>query len=220
MTDPNRRPRLGDLYCCQGGAAVGYQRAGFDVIGVDINPQPRYPYEFHQGDALEFLAEHGHEFDAIHASPPCHDATAMRSLSGLNGTGWMLEATRQALIRTGKPYVLENVPGAEMQPLVVLCGSMFNLGADGRILRRHRWFETTAFMLTPPDDCAGRPIGGVYGTGGGGQMTRGYKFTPESAGRALAIDWMNRYGLSQAIPPAYTEFIGHQLMDQLKECAA
>lgn len=95
------RPRLLDLFCCQGGAARGYADAGFDVVGVDITPQPRYPFEFHQGDALEFLAEHGAEFDAVHASPPCHDHGSLKSLSGLNGTGWLLAATRDALTELG-----------------------------------------------------------------------------------------------------------------------
>jgi DNA (cytosine-5)-methyltransferase 1 len=198
---------------------MGYHQAGWEVVGVDIAPQPRYPFEFHQADALSFLNDHADDFDAVHASPPCHDATALKSLSGLDGTGWLLDATRRALIQEGKPFVLENVPGARMAPLVVLCGSMFNLAADGRILRRHRWFETTAFTLTPPDSCVGRPVGGVYGHGGG-QLGRGFKFATEPAGRAMGIDWMTKAGLSQAIPPAYTEYLGAVLLGQVRPASA
>jgi DNA (cytosine-5)-methyltransferase 1 len=214
------KPRLLDAFCCEGGAGMGYHQAGFEVVGIDVEPQPRYPFEFHQGDAIAYIREHGHEFDAIHASPPCHDKTALKALSGLDGTGWMLGATRKALIATGRPYVLENVPGADMAPLVLLCGSMFGLGAAGRILRRHRWFETSFWMLTPPDQCSGKSIGGVYGTGGGGQMTRGYKFHPAEAAEAMGIDWMSRAGRSQAIPPAFTQFLAAGLVDQIQESAA
>jgi DNA (cytosine-5)-methyltransferase 1 len=210
------RPRLLDLFCCQGGSSMGYHRAGFDVVGLDSVAQPRFPFEFHQGDALDYLAAHGHEFDAIHASPPCHDHSALRGRTGRDhGTGWLLDATRQLLESTGKPYVIENVPGAVMAPRVILCGSMFNLGAAGRVLRRHRYFETSTYVLCPPDQCSGRRIGGVYGTGGAGQMTRGYKFTPTEAAEAMGISWMTTAGLSQAIPPAYTEFIGEALLASL-----
>lgn len=214
-------PRLLDLFCCEGGATRGYQLAGWHVTGVDIIDQPRYcGDQFHQGDALKFLAEHGSDFDAIHASPPCHDHNALRSLSGLDGTGDLLDSTRRAILAAGKPYVLENVPGAPMTPNVVLCGSMFGLRAAGKMLRRHRLFETSAYALTPPDACAGQSIGGVYGTGGGGQMNRGYKFRPDESAEAMGIDWMSTKGRSQALPPAYTEFLGHALMAQLSERAA
>lgn len=213
-------PRLLDLFCCQGGASAGYRQAGWDVTGVDIEPQPRYPFAFVQADALEYLAEHGHEYDAIHASPPCHDHNALKSLSGTDGTGWLLVASRKAIAATGKPYVLENTPGAPMAPQVVLCGSMFNLRAGRRLLRRHRWFETSVYVLTPPDACAGRLVGGAYGTGGGGQQTRGYKFTAAEAIEAMGIDWMTTAGRSQALPPAYTEFLGAALLAQLGERAA
>lgn len=199
------RPRLLDLFCCEGGAARGYQNAGWRVTGVDIEPQPRYcGDEFHQADA-------------IHASPPCHDKTALKSLSGLDGTGWLLGATRTALLALGKPYVLENVPGSDMAPLVLLCGTMFGLRSGDRWLKRHRWFETSAFVLSPPDACRGRLIGGVYGTGGGGQQNRGYRFRPAEAIEAMGIDWMSTKGRSQALPPAYTELLGQALLTQLAE---
>src|SRR4051812_8319935 len=103
--------RLLDLYCGQGGAAVGYRRAGFDdIVGVDLAPQPRYPFPFAQGDALAYLAEHGHEFDAIHASPPCQDHSALRTMrtSTPHDTAWLLAATRDALEAVGRPWVMEN----------------------------------------------------------------------------------------------------------------
>lgn len=216
-----RKPRLLDLFCCEGGATRGYQVAGWHVTGVDTEARPRYcGDEFHQADALAFLAAHGHEFDAIHASPPCHDKTALKSLSGLDGSGWLLGATRAALLPLGKPYVLENVPGSDMAPLVELCGSMFGLRSGKRWLRRHRWFETSAYVLTPPDACRGRLIGGVYGTGGGGQQNRGYRFKPAEAVEAMGIDWMSTKGRSQALPPAYTEFLGQALLAQIERTAA
>src|SRR5215469_3419763 len=111
------RPRLLDRFCGAGGAAMGYHRAGFNVVGVDIKPQPRYAFEFHQGDALdeEFIASLGH-FDAQHASPPCHDHTPLTSVAGTDGTGWMLTAARERLEGGGLPWVIENVEGAPMRP--------------------------------------------------------------------------------------------------------
>lgn len=215
------RPLLLDLYSCQGGAAVGYHRAGFDVVGVDIVRQSRYPFMFIQADALQFLEDLGETFDAIHASPPCQDWSTLKSLQGDHGTGWLLDATRTALVKLDKPWVIENVPGAKMHDPVVLCGSMFGLGAtcrDGeyRQLRRHRQFESYGFDLTAPGRCShdGQAVG-VYGTGGGGQMTRGYKAHTEEAVEALGIDWMDKKGLSQSIPPAYTEYVGGQLIEAL-----
>jgi DNA (cytosine-5)-methyltransferase 1 len=217
--DSNGKLRLIDLFCCQGGAGMGYSRAGFEVVGVDINPQPNYPFEFHQGDALEFLAEYGHEFDAVHASPPCHDHSTLRSLSGLDGSGHLLEATRYAVGISDLPYVIENVMGAPMFDPVILCGSMFNLGAecrDGkyRQLRRHRQFESNFPIEQPKCSHEGQAVG-VYGNGGGGQMTRGYKALTQEARDALGIEWMSRPGLSQSIPPAYTEYVGQVLVEYI-----
>lgn len=210
------RPVLLDLYSCAGGAAAGYHRAGFRVVGVDSEPQPHYPYEFHQGDALEFLAAHGHEFAAVHASCPCQVWSDLASLAGPGHVDWIPQ-TRTALQALGVPWVIENVEGAPLDPTVILCGSMFDLGAacrDGRhrTLRRHRLFESSFPISQPVDRCEGRLIGGVYGDGGGGPMTRGYKFYAAESREAMGIDWMSRPELSQAIPPAYAEHIGHALM--------
>jgi DNA (cytosine-5)-methyltransferase 1 len=196
---------------------MGYSRAGWAVLGVDKVVQPRYPFDFVQGDAIQFVLDHGHKFDAIHASTPCHDFTDLVSRSGPDGTAWMLPAMRQALISTGRPWVMENVPAAPMRADITLCGSMFNLGAGGRMLKRHRIFESNIPLTAPVDRCAehalaGGLFGGVYGDGGGGQQTRGYKFYAAESREAMGIDWMRRPELSQALPPAYTEHIGRQLL--------
>lgn len=209
------RPRLLDLFCCQGGAAKGYHDAGFDVVGVDIAPQPRYPFEFHQGDALEYLAAHWREFDAVHASPPCHDHTSLRSLSGVNDTGWLLPATREALRQLPVPWVIENVPGAPMRPDVILCGEMFGLRTC-----RHRWFELSDPMLAPvfahprhraPTSTKKRRRDFAAGMHISVTGDVGSWVGPE----VMGIDWMTGDGLSQAIPPAYTRVIGAHLLEQL-----
>lgn len=213
------RPRLLDLFCGAGGAALGYHNAGFEVVGVDSKPQPYYPFEFIQADATTFPLD---GFDALHGSPPCKDWNPLVALGGLHGTGWMLQHTIDRFRESGKPWVVENVAGARIPGAFILCGTQFGLGAEGRVLRRHRRFWSNVFIPAPgPCRCAGKPTGGVYGTGGGGQMTRGYKFPVHVGRRAMGIDWMTQDRLSQAIPPAYTEFIGEFLMDHLnREVAA
>jgi DNA (cytosine-5)-methyltransferase 1 len=220
------RPRLLDLYAGAGGSARGYQLAGFHVTGVDIKAQPRYAGDaFHQADALEFLAEHGHEYDAVHASPPCQAYTALRSIRSDREYPDLLAATRAALIAIGLTWVIENVPGSPVHSGTTLCGSMFGLGAhcrDGAFhqLRRHRHFESSILLLASSCSHIGRPVG-VYGNGGGNEG-RGYLpgingFTGNAQERreAMGIDWMNRYELSQAIPPAYTRLIGARLLESL-----
>lgn len=203
---------------------MGYHRAGFEVVGVDIAPQRNYPFEFHQGDALEFVAEHGHRFDAIAASPPCQVHSDLASVAGAGHVD-LIPQTRTALAATGLPYVIENVEGAPLIDPITLCGSMFDLEAGGFLLRRHRGFESNAPIAAPgPCACAGRSIGGVYGDGGGDRQRRrpgsstsrgGYKL-PVGLGRvAMGIDWTTRRELSQAIPPAYTEHLGRQLLAHL-----
>ena len=216
-------PRLLDLFCGAGGAAMGYHRAGFEVVGVDIKPQPHYPFTFVQADALEYVAEHGREFDAIHASPPCQAYSALRSLHPLTHAALVPE-TLAALRATGLPWVVENVPGAPLPDPLILCGSMMGLGAQChdstyRQLRRHRLF-TSSVLIFAPGFCnhVGQPVG-VYGHGGGGQMTRGYKGTRAEYDEALGIDWATKAEMAQAIPPAYTEWIGRQLMAALESAA-
>jgi DNA (cytosine-5)-methyltransferase 1 len=214
------RPMLLDLFCCQGGAAKGYHDAGFDVVGIDIDPQPRYPFEFHQADALEFLTAHGDEFDVWHGSPPCHDHSALAALVGANGTGWLLAATRTAFrkLSRGRPWVIENVPGAAMRRDLTLCGSMFDLRTY-----RHRWFEFSDPMLPPQlqhprhrvltDDHKRRT-----GWEAGLHTTVTGNVTLDIASTALGIDWMDVEGLPQAIPPAYTRVVGAHLLDLLERC--
>jgi DNA (cytosine-5)-methyltransferase 1 len=209
-------PRLLDLFCGAGGAAAGYHRAGFDVVGVDVRPQPRFPFEFHQDDALEFLAEHGGEFDAIHASPPCHDHSALSARSGKDGTGWLLDATRQALA-SHPVTVIENTPGAKMRADFTLCGGMFGLRTY-----RHRWFEVTGpLMLTEPPHprhrirTSSKQRRACWDAGLHVSVTGD---VGTYVGRlAMGIDWMTGDELSQAIPPVYAEYIGAQLIAHLQE---
>ncbi len=234
------RPKLLDLFCGAGGCSVGYHRAGFDVVGVDNRPMPRYPFEFHQADALEFLADHAQEFDAIHASPPCQAFTSMRFLgkgAGKNALD-LVDVTRRVLMATGKKWIIENVIGAPLRkPLLMLCGSMFSLN-----VRRHRIFESNAALLG--QRCQHRKFKPVAVWGDGRfsrqearakarkeryvavygdnpQETNGMRpgwnraETLKEASDAMGIDWMVWKEITQAIPPAYTQFIGKQLIERL-----
>jgi DNA (cytosine-5)-methyltransferase 1 len=223
------KPRLLDLFCGAGGAAMGYHRAGFEVVGVDIKPQKHYPFEFHQGDAMTWPLD---GFDVIHASPPCQAFTALKTMWNAKEHEDLLTPTRLRLIQSGKPYIIENVPGAPIKTPMILCGTMFGLKTDdGRgELRRHRLFDLNWFVgLTPECNHAG-PVIGVYGGHGrdrrrtvtvtghcGGYSRRdGIKLFPiKQRSEAMGIDWMTGDPLSQAIPPAYTEFIGKHLMEYL-----
>lgn len=229
-----------DLFCGAGGAGEGYHLAGFQVVGVDINPMPHYPFEFHQADALEFLALHGSEYDVIHASPPCQLFSVMRK------GRWqdrehpdLIKPTREWLLKTGKPYVIENVEGAKRELInpVMLCGSMFGLQTKaGSQLRRHRLFEMPWYFGLSNLVCQHNKNAstiGVYGGGqhphrrkipatigvyghAGGHSKRDYPdiecFTTQDRRDAMGISWMTGKELSQAIPPAYTKWIGEQAM--------
>lgn len=218
-------PRLLDLFCCAGGAGEGYRRVGFDVTGVDIEAQPNNPHRFVQGDALEYLEAHGDEFDAIHASPPCQGYSNLKAMHPGKEYPMLIEPVRELLKRIGKPYVIENVPGAPLQEYsdlfgnhgVVLCGSMFGLSVARGFLRRHRIFETS-FALPQPECNHRGPAVGVYGHGGHtGKHRMLYR---EEAAAAMKIDWMNRDEMCQAIPPDYTNYIGRYLLAQVKRCNA
>lgn len=217
--------RLLDLFCGAGGAAMGYHRAGFtEIVGVDIKPQPRYPFEFVQADAMTYPLD---GFDVIHASPPCQAYTVANNIHGANHPQ-LLEPTLARLRAFGAPYVVENVEAKRvwqaMRTPVMLCGRSFGLN-----VKRHRLFETTAPVLVPP--CPRGHPGGwllVFGRtvlnrgktigiakGGGPRIRRTHQGT--DAGReAMGIDWMNRDELSEAIPPAYTEYIGRHLIEAIR----
>lgn len=214
------RPRLIDLGCKAGGAAMGYHLAGFEVVGVDIEPQPNYPFEFHQGDMLTYpLAG----YDAAHSSPPCEEHSVLNAVNQIDyGTGWLLPAMMRRLADSGLPYVVENVGGADMPGALVLCGSEFGLrttipGRGEFWLARHRKFVSNVFLWGAGGcNCYGKRIIGVYGGGAGGRKTPTTGPGVAQASReVMQIDWMTRDELDKAIPPAYTHHIGTQLLEHL-----
>lgn len=208
------RPRLLDLFSGAGGCGMGYHRAGFEVVGVDNRPQPRYPFEFHQADALQFLAEHGHEYDAIHASPPCQAHSCVTPRASRHRHPQMIGATQVALRQVGRLYVIENVPGARhlLRCPVMLCGSMFGLRC-----RRHRWFEVSVPGIVPPRLCDHSEAPLLVTTAGANSRANGNFKSISHAPLAYGIDWMGFEGLREAIPPAYTEYIGRQLLSSLHD---
>jgi DNA (cytosine-5)-methyltransferase 1 len=216
------RPRLLDLFCCAGGAGVGYDRAGFDVVGVDLSSQPNYPFEFIEADALKLDREFLASFDAVHASPPCQSYSDLAKRNR-NAHMWprLVEPVRKMLRHLGVPYVIENVEGAPLIDPVVLCGTMF---PKLRVIR-HRLFESN-IPLEAPDH---RPHPLVfthdkrkahYGTLDQDvsfvQVTGGGNCTIANAKDAMGIGWMTKNELNEAIPPAYTEFLGRQVMARLR----
>lgn len=211
--------RLLDLFCGAGGAGEGYRRAGFDVTGVDIEPMPNNPHTFIQADALEYLAAHGHEYDAIHASPPCQGYSRMRHLPWLKDREYplLIDPVRELLNVTGNPWVIENVEDAPLQNGIILCGTMFGLR-----VYRHRKFESNIMLLAPPHMKhqhvigSGRLLNDRAEPGESGFVSLVGKGDAETAKAALGIDWMTRKQMAQAIPPAYTEFIGRQLIDYIE----
>lgn len=221
----NGKPRLLDAFCGLGGAAKGYQDAGFFVIGCDIKPQPDYcGDEFIQADAIRWMIKNRRRFDAVHASPPCQDHSLLtqgnRARGLFDNHQNLIPATRRALERTEKPWVMENVPQAPMRADLELCGLMFGLN-----LFRHRIFEMSGFTVTQPEHVPHgdrRVLGyrhgvlqqgdiiGAYGNGG-------MKGTLALWQEALGIDWSRSWkGLAQSIPPKYTELIGRHLLEKLK----
>jgi len=207
--------KLLDLYCKAGGASKGYQLAGFEVVGVDIKKQKRYPYEFIQADCLELMKDMDFlkSFDVITASPPCQTHSITQHLRNAQGKSTdkvdLIPQTREALIASGKPYVIENVPGAPLINPIQMCGSYFGLK-----VRRHRRFESNLPIVGSPCDHKnqGKPVG-VYGSmrdeiPKGGHTAKSI----EEAREAMGIDWMIWGELVEAIPPIYTREIGMQLL--------
>jgi DNA (cytosine-5)-methyltransferase 1 len=217
------RPRLLDLFCCQGGASAGYAAAGFAVVGVDINPQPRYPFEFVFEDALDFLwqCQQGnwmeqHEIAAIHASPPCQAHSNAQKIQGREHPE-LIAPVRELLRQTGLPYVIENVPGAPLIDPIELCGSMFGLRTY-----RHRLFESNvplATRLHPRHVRRQVKMGRAFQPGEQYQAV-GHFAGAEHAARDMGVEWMTRDGVRECIPPAYTHFVGEQIMAHLRAVAA
>lgn len=205
--------RCADLFCGAGGAAMGLHRAGLEVVGWDIKPQKNYPFEFHQWNALEADLS---GFDFVWASPPCQAYTMATMSQRKNGKKYpdLMAATRDKVLKAGLPYVIENTPGAPMRVDVVLCGSMFGLNTI-----RHRWFEIGFdwFCLTPACQHPKNPIVAVgHGTTSWARKNNGGKcHTITEVRDGMGIDWMNREELSQAVPPAYSEFIGRKFKETL-----
>lgn len=199
--------KLLDLFCGAGGASMGYHKAGFEVTGVDISPQPNYPFEFHQADAMTFPLD---GYDAIHASPPCQDHVRSPGNGKKHGTGWMLAATRARFQGQPAPWIIENVPGSPMTPDFVLCGCHFGLPR----LKRQRWFETSWHDYEAPPACH-HPERSITVTGTGtptGTWLVYGSLKLADFQKVMDIDWMTRKELSQAIPPAYTHHIGLALL--------
>jgi len=200
-----------DLFCKAGGASMGLYRAGFEVVGVDIEPQPRYPFEFHRADALTFNLD---GFDSYFASPPCQGYSRTRSLHKHLTYPKLIEPIRERLAATGKPYIIENVVGSPLLSPMMLCGAMFGLRTY-----RHRLFESNVLMFQPRHP---RHIQKVLNRGwntdwpgffcvcGGGNAPLAQMKV------AMGIDWMVREELTEAIPPAYTEFLGKWLIKYIK----
>lgn len=205
------RPRLLDLFCGAGGCSVGYHKAGFDVVGVDVKLQPDYPFEFHLADAMTYSLD---RFDAVHASPPCQRFTVANRVAGSSKNHLdLLTPTLTRLRRSGLVWVVENVPGSPMpDDAVVLCGSMFDLK-----VRRHRLFASSEPLTG--SGCnhkrQGRALG-VYGNGGAWTRKQagggGTKVVRKEAADAMGVYWTEKQpALAQMIPPAYTHFIGEQI---------
>ncbi len=212
---------------------MGYHRAGFEVVGVDINPQPNYPFTFERADALEALRVYPVErlgFDAIHASPPCQAFTAYKHTGNVGEYPDMIAPVRELLQATGLPWVIENVERAPLNDPLLLCGTMFDPPME---IQRHRLFESNVLLEPPTWPCRhmlngrDRYPGGrsKERTGNSRGLVRGtieigtWDISLDVQQEAMGIDWMTLEELSEAIPPAYTEMIGHQLMAQLKVTA-
>ena len=203
---------------------MGYHRAGFEVVGVDHRPQPRYPFEFHQADALEYVREHSAEFDVIHASPPCQAYTGLRNVTTARfGTAPehpdLIAATRAALRTTSAVYLIENVQGSPLYTQIILCGAALGLPH----LARHRHFESNLLLFAPPCQHKQNEYTiGIYGSRPDGRRVsyRRHKLcrvanSLEEARAEMEIDWMTWAEITQAIPPVYTEYIGRQLMEAI-----
>lgn len=213
--------RLLDLFAGAGGAAVGYHRAGFTVTGVDVAPQPHYPYKCLRRNALDLLQDQRWQrfldwFDVIHASPPCQTYSAYRRRGDGVGEHYedLIDPVRDALVAIGKPYVIENIPSAPLRDPVVVCGSSFGLD-----VRRHRLFESNLPLVAPPCNHDWQTPRFPQATNRDNLRCTvevgAYRAQPY-APRAMGIDWMTRDELTEAIPPIYTTFLGRQIYAHLR----
>ena len=210
--------KLLDLFCCAGGAAAGYWQAGFEITGVDCLPQPNYPFPFIRADALALSMDFIRSFDAVHASPPCQAYSVTAKRTG-NGGAWprLIEPVRDMLKRSGLPYVIENVPGTPLHNPAILCGTMF----PGLRVIRHRLFETNFQLVLPRHgphplchtlDWRKPHYGKTDEWKDYVQVTGGGNCSRDAARDAMGIDWMTKVELNEAIPPAYAEFMGRELL--------
>lgn len=216
------RPVLLDLFCGAGGAAMGYSRAGFEVVGVDINPQPHYPFTFVQADALSYFEDHWMFYDAYHASPPCQRYSTCQWIPGRDLSSYpdLVKAVRESFMfaddSEAAPWVIENVPTAPLQTCLMLCGTMFGLQCF-----RHRNFESNTLLWNIPhvkhtariNQDASKRL--AYYSKSGMVTVAGHLFNTEAGRKAMDIDWMSHSELAEAIPPAYTEYIGRQLLQAI-----
>ena len=211
--------KLLDLFCGAGGAAMGYHRAGFEIVGVDRRLQPRYPFQFIRDDALRYLKamiRTGgiNEYDLIHASAPCQPYSVLKGMASQERPR-LIEPLRELLVQSGRPYIIENVPGSPLKNWVMLCGTMFGL-----LVIRHRLFECHPMILISPACCAHRRS--VVRSGRRPDRKKHYAsvvghFSDKPfAAQAMGIDWMTTREMAQAIPPAYTEWLGLQMLERLR----
>lgn len=207
------KPKLLDLCCAQGGASAGYAQAGFDVTGVDIKRQRRYPFTFHQADAVEFVKEHGHEYQVIAASPPCQAWSHCQRIRD-NEHPDLIATVREVLVASGKPFIIENVEDARpvMVDPILICGAAFGLNTY-----RHRLFESNVDLVAPEHPVHTRSVVKM-----GRALEPGDQY--HAVGNFIGVDyvredmqvpWMSRNGIREAVPPSYTEFLGRQLMEAL-----
>lgn len=218
--------KLLDLFCGAGGAAMGYFRAGFqEIVGIDIQSQPHYPFQFFQTDAFEFLEQYGNEFDVIHASPMCQAYSVTKALPNVDGNKYprQIEPLRSLLRIIRRPYVIENVIGAPLFQPIKLCGHYFGLK-----VYRPRLFESNVLLFSPPKQRFVGKIRIIKSKARGGFQNGEYlcvagkgNYKLAEGKKAMGIDWeISKQELNQAIPPAYTEFIGKQLIIYLQRIQA
>lgn len=216
------KPRLLDLFCCAGGAGTGYNQAGFDVVGVDITHHKSYPFEFIKADALSLDIDFIKSFDAVHASPPCQSYSDLAKRNA-NADKWprLVEPVRDLLLSSGLPYIIENVEGAPLKDAIVLCGTMF----PGLRVLRHRLFEVNFPVCVPKHgkhpkvhtfDRRKSHFGKTDEWVDFVQVTGGGNCTLAAARDAMGIGWMTKGEINEAIPPAYTKFIGEELIRHIE----